>query len=381
MSALDCVIASIIYILKTSGKWRLTFGAVHSVSVVHGDITGANILIDEGGRVRLINFGLSIIVRPILGQSHLAATSIHPGAIRYAAPELVLSDDACGLPLEKTDIYSFGCVMLQILSGRLPWSEIKSEKPELRILMMIAEGHGPQRPDGYPVIRDSDWDIIQRCLLPKPERRSSADEVLNLACARTQPRNFVIFGEMGVGKSALVNLIAGTKLAETSSGAQCCTLESTEYPVTFSDSRLTVGLNSPTMNNAGYLDALVNAHELVVSLKSRGGVHGLLFCIRAGRISTTIQQNYRLFFEFLCQEQVPLALVVTCLENEPNMDNCWTMNKGTCRKIPALIGLRGCGTRSRQKMLQMLMRRCKLRKEDAIQLLQRIEADEKWLPA
>jgi hypothetical protein len=80
-------------------------------------------------------------------------------------------------------------------------------------------------------------------------------------------------------------------------------------------------LNSPTLNNAGYLDALVNAHELVVSLKSRGGVHGLLFCIRAGRISTTIQQNYRLFFEFLFQEQVPLVLVVTGLENEPNMDD------------------------------------------------------------
>lgn len=172
---------------------------LHSVLVVHGDITGANILIDEGGRARLIDFGLSTIVRPILGQSHLAATSIHPGAIRYAAPELVLSDDVRGLPLEKTDIYSFGCVMLQILSGRLPWSEIKSEKPELRILMMIAEGRGPQRPDGHPVMIDSDWDIIQRCLLPRPELRPSADEVLDLVCPRRQPRNFIIFGETGVG--------------------------------------------------------------------------------------------------------------------------------------------------------------------------------------
>lgn len=136
---------------------------------MHGDITGANILIDEGGRARLIDFGLSTIVRPILGQSHLAATSIHPGATRYAAPEL-LSDDARDLPLEKSDIYSFGCVMLQILSGRLPWSEIKSEKPELRILMMIAKGRRPQRPDGHPEIGNSDWVIIQRCLLPRPER-------------------------------------------------------------------------------------------------------------------------------------------------------------------------------------------------------------------
>jgi serine/threonine protein kinase len=142
----------------------------------------------------------------------------------------------------------------QILSGRLPWSEIKSEKPELRILMMIAEGRGPQRPGGHPEIGNSGWDIIQRCLLPRPEHRPSADEVLNLVkstmllydasrsvdnsspvCARTRPPNFVIFGEMGVGKSSLVNLIAADQIAAPSS----CIIG---YPITFSDSRLDVNL-------------------------------------------------------------------------------------------------------------------------------------------
>jgi serine/threonine protein kinase len=74
----------------------------------------ANILIDRRGHARLIDFGLSTIVRPLLGQSHLAISSIRPGAIRYAAPELILSDDAHDLPLEKADIYSFGCVMIQV---------------------------------------------------------------------------------------------------------------------------------------------------------------------------------------------------------------------------------------------------------------------------
>ncbi|KAG1848070.1 hypothetical protein DFJ58DRAFT_796753 [Suillus subalutaceus] len=258
---------------------------------------------------------------------------------------------------------------------------------------------------------------------------------------------------MGVGKSSLVNLIAGDQLAESSSGAQSCTLESTEYPVTFSDSQLNVNLfdtvtcgysnpkqsrwawNSPTMNNAGYLDALVKAHELIVSLKNRGGVHGLLFCMKAGRVSNTMQQNYRLFYEFLCQEQVPLALVITNLENEENMDDWWTKNRAhiensgivpvthvcittikgfqnayqarylesrkkvlnmlkelgdrdpcsvdvsswfarMCKKLREfLVPTKGLG-RSRQKMLQMLTKRCKLRKEDAVHLLQRIDADD-----
>jgi serine/threonine protein kinase len=149
----------------------------------------------------------------------------------------------------------------QILSGQHPSSEIKSEKPELRILKMITDGCGPQRPDDHPVIIDSHWDIIQRCLLPRPKLRPPANEVLDLVkstilfynasrsvdrsppvFARTQPRNFIIFGEMGVGKSALVNLIAGEQLAKSSSGTQSCTLESTEYPIRLSDPMLNVNL-------------------------------------------------------------------------------------------------------------------------------------------
>ncbi|KAG1741960.1 hypothetical protein EDB19DRAFT_687267 [Suillus lakei] len=256
-----------------------------------------------------------------------------------------------------------------------------------------------------------------------------------------RPPNFIIFGEMGLGKSSLVNLIAGDQLAESSSSAQSCTLESTEYSVRFSDPQLnvnlfdTVGLDSPTMNNAGYLDALVKAHELIVSLRNRGGVHGLLFCIKAGRVSNTMQQNYRLFFEFLCQEEVPLALVVTNLENEKNMDDWWTKNKAhieksgivpvthicittvkgyqnayearyfesrkkvlnmlkelgnsdacsvdvsswfvrMCKKLREfMIPVKGL-RKSRQKMLQVLTKRCRLRKEDAVRLLQMIDSDE-----
>ncbi|KAG2363186.1 kinase-like domain-containing protein [Suillus spraguei] len=165
---------------------KATFGAVHSESVMHGDITGANILIDKGGHARLIDFGLSTITQPLLGQSNLAATSIRAGAIRYAAPELILSDDVRDLGLiEKSDIYSFGCVMLQILSGRPPWSELKSERLELRIPVMLFEGRGPQRPDGHPEIKDSDWNFIQKCLQSGPELRPSADKVLDFIMHRS----------------------------------------------------------------------------------------------------------------------------------------------------------------------------------------------------
>ncbi|KAG2742103.1 kinase-like protein, partial [Suillus brevipes Sb2] len=154
---------------------------LHSMHIMHGDITGANILIDEGGQAKLIDFGLSTIVRPLLGQSHLAVTSVRPGQIRYAAPELVLFQDVSDIPLEKTDIYSFGCVMLQILSGRHPWFEIQSDN---HIVVMISQGRGPQRPNDHLTILDSDWDIIQTCLQFSPELRPSADKLLDFIMRR-----------------------------------------------------------------------------------------------------------------------------------------------------------------------------------------------------
>jgi hypothetical protein len=85
------------------------------------------------------------------------------------------------------------------------------------------------------------------------------------------------------------------------------------------------GLNEPNMNYANYLDAITKARRLIVE---KGEVRGLLFCIRGGRISETMQKNYSLFYKFLCEEKVPLALVITGLENEPDdMDNWWLQNR------------------------------------------------------
>ncbi|KIK34492.1 hypothetical protein CY34DRAFT_639381 [Suillus luteus UH-Slu-Lm8-n1] len=166
---------------------------LHSESVIHGDITGANILIDKGGHARLIDFGLSTIVQPLIDQSHVAISSVRHGAIRYAAPELVLADDTHESPvsLEKTDIYSFGCVMLEVLSGRLPWSEIRREEV---ISVTMSQGRGPQRPNCHPKIVDSDWNFIQKCLQSEPELRPSAEKVLEFVTHRFySPGNPVYF--------------------------------------------------------------------------------------------------------------------------------------------------------------------------------------------
>jgi hypothetical protein len=150
--------------------------------------------------------------------------------------------------------------------------------------------------------------------------------------------NIVIFGGVGTGKSSVINLMAGRQVARVSRDSHRCTLQWTEYTITLDDGTRyqvfdTVGLEEPRLDSGGYLAAITNAYSLINALKERGGINLLLFCTRGYRVTETMQSNYRLFFEFLCQEKVPLALVITGLESESDDMEAWyTRNGGHVEK-------------------------------------------------
>jgi len=134
-----------------------------------------------------------------------------------------------------------------------------------------------------------------------------------------------------VGKSSVVNLIAGEKRARTSPDAAACTFASDPHRIVLQSNRPfciwdTVGLNEPEISHENYLRAVKQAYKLVKELEHSGGVHLLLLCMR-GRITKSVQQNYRLFVNVLCERKVPLCVVVTHLENEPCMEEWWSDNK------------------------------------------------------
>jgi hypothetical protein len=83
------------------------------------------------------------------------------------------------------------------------------------------------------------------------------------------------------------------------------------------------------MEPSGFLDAVTNTDRLMKELRDRGGVHLLLYCIKAGGISPTFVTTYRLFYEFFFEEKIPVALIVTHLEREDPMDEWYTRNKGS----------------------------------------------------
>ena len=70
-------------------------------------------LIDADRTARLVDFGFASLVGDIPDAlNYLERSTTRPGALRWAAPEQVLSDDGFKLTT-KSDIYSFGCISLQ----------------------------------------------------------------------------------------------------------------------------------------------------------------------------------------------------------------------------------------------------------------------------
>ncbi|KIJ16690.1 hypothetical protein PAXINDRAFT_75063 [Paxillus involutus ATCC 200175] len=113
--------------------------------------------------------------------------------------------------------------------------------------------------------------------------------------------NIVLFGETGVGKSSVINLIAGQHVAEVSPDVIGCTMSSAHYDFLVKGRQLhiwdTIGLEEQELGVNGYLAAIEKSNELIQRLPTQGGVDLLIFCVRGNRVTATMQSNYRLFYE------------------------------------------------------------------------------------
>ncbi|KAF9227131.1 hypothetical protein BS17DRAFT_775008 [Gyrodon lividus] len=148
----------------------------------------------------------------------------------------------------------------------------------------------------------------------------------------SSPKNVVVFGESGAGKSSLINMIAGRSTAATSSRAIGCTFEHKKYDVQVHGKRYaiwdTTGLDEGSHGKVPAEIAEENLKGLLRELIKANGIDLLIYCIRGCRLREALQNNYNLFYSAICRKKIPIALVVTGLENyEEEMEEWWITNE------------------------------------------------------
>ncbi|KAF5356842.1 hypothetical protein D9756_006802 [Leucocoprinus leucothites] len=147
---------------------------MHSRGLVHSDLKGLNVLVNDSGRACITDFGLSFIRTDQTLAYTIPATTVHGFSYHWAAPELL--DDGARSTM-ASDVWALGCVYYEILTGNLPYHGLS----DAQIIRRLDRGIIPERPPHLTEVSQAEsivWKLVERVWVLEAEKRPRCQEIL-----------------------------------------------------------------------------------------------------------------------------------------------------------------------------------------------------------
>ena len=169
--------------------------AAHQNHIIHRDIKPQNIIISRDGKVKVTDFGIA------KAATSNTVTQNAIGSVHYLSPEQARG----GYSDEKSDIYSLGVTLYEMLTGKVPF--VGDNTVSVALLHIQSEAV-PVR-ELNPIVPISVEKIVQKCMQKKPERRylSASELIADLKRSIQQPDgDFVVMSGSVVDDSPTIHI-------------------------------------------------------------------------------------------------------------------------------------------------------------------------------
>ena len=144
----------------------------HAAGLVHGDLKPGNLMIEPGGRVRILDFGLARQADPLATLSEAVGEA--QGTIAFMAPERLMGR----APGTEADVYSLGVVLYGMLAGALPFHHLNG--------LALAAAHMQSGTDTWPLPEAADPSLVR--LMLRMTARDPALRTPNMEAVRAELR-------------------------------------------------------------------------------------------------------------------------------------------------------------------------------------------------
>ncbi|KZT36417.1 kinase-like protein, partial [Sistotremastrum suecicum HHB10207 ss-3] len=157
---------------------------LHKNHIIHGDIKSGNVLMTDNGVPVLADFGLATLAEDDslgLTNEHVTTTTgTSHGTPRWMAPEFFQTDADSQKSTKETDVWAFGCFVLELFTLQVPYATSKSDINAMAAIMQQRLPYEcPTDQVPYPFVRHSElWHLCLQCWAFDPPSRITVPDIL-----------------------------------------------------------------------------------------------------------------------------------------------------------------------------------------------------------